>query len=49
MLNLDVPQGAYMVDYPADTVQDLVILGGPTPDEADLFRAQASVVPGMPK
>ncbi len=49
VLDLAVPQGAYMINYPADTVQDLVLPGGPTADEADLYRAQASVVPGLPK
>jgi prepilin-type processing-associated H-X9-DG protein len=48
VLDAQVPQGGYFVNYPSDSIQDLQLPSGPTADERDLFRAQASVIPGIP-
>jgi prepilin-type N-terminal cleavage/methylation domain-containing protein len=48
VLDLGVPQGDYFGNYSADAIQDLLLPSGPTPDETDLYKAQASIVPGMP-
>ncbi|HEY3860578.1 MAG TPA: prepilin-type N-terminal cleavage/methylation domain-containing protein [Verrucomicrobiae bacterium] len=49
VLAAGIPPGGYFVNYPPVTVEYLVFSSGPTADEADLYRSQATIVPGLPR